>query len=33
VFGHVVAGMEIVDRLMPWDIIQRVRIWDGVTPE
>ena len=33
VFGHVVAGMEIVDRLMPWDVIQRVRIWDGVTPE
>jgi cyclophilin family peptidyl-prolyl cis-trans isomerase len=32
-FGHVVAGMEIVDRLMPWDVIQRVRIWDGVTPE
>ena len=30
-FGHVVAGMEIVDRLMPWDVIQRVRIWDGVT--
>ena len=33
VFGHVVAGMEIVDRLMPWDVIQRVRIWDGVTLE
>ena len=32
-FGDVVAGMEIVDRLMPWDVIQRVRIWDGVTPE
>ena len=32
-FGHVVAGMEIVDRLMPWDVIQRVRIWDGVTLE
>ena len=32
-FGYVVAGMEIVDRLMPWDVIQRVRIWDGVTPE
>jgi cyclophilin family peptidyl-prolyl cis-trans isomerase/HEAT repeat protein len=31
VFGHVVAGMEIVDRLRPWDVIQRVRIWDGVS--
>lgn len=33
VFGHVVTGMEVVDRLMPWDVIKRVRIWDGVTPE
>ena len=32
-FGHVVAGMELVDRLAPWDVIRRVRIWDGVTPE
>ena len=33
VFGHVVAGMDVVDRLEPWDVIRRVRIWDGVTPE
>ena len=30
VFGHVVAGMDVVDRLVPWDVIRRVRIWDGV---
>jgi HEAT repeat protein/cyclophilin family peptidyl-prolyl cis-trans isomerase len=30
VIGHVVAGMEVVDRLQQWDVIQRVRVWDGV---
>ena len=29
VFGNVVAGMDVVDRLAPGDMIQRVRIWDG----
>lgn len=29
VFGQVVAGMEVVDRTEPWDVIRRVRIWDG----
>jgi cyclophilin family peptidyl-prolyl cis-trans isomerase/HEAT repeat protein len=29
VFGHVVSGMEIVDRIQQLDVIQRVRIWDG----
>jgi len=33
VFGHVVAGMEVVDRLAPWDVIQSVRIWDGISPQ
>ena len=33
VFGTVVAGMEVVDRLLPWDVIRRVRIRDGVNPE
>jgi cyclophilin family peptidyl-prolyl cis-trans isomerase/HEAT repeat protein len=33
VFGHVVAGMEVVDQLLPWDVIRRVRIRDGVNPE
>jgi cyclophilin family peptidyl-prolyl cis-trans isomerase/HEAT repeat protein len=30
VFGHVVAGMETVDRLQQGDVIRRVRTWDGV---
>ncbi|MGH9408301.1 MAG: HEAT repeat domain-containing protein [Vicinamibacterales bacterium] len=29
VFGHVVKGMDVVDRLQQLDVIQRVRIWDG----
>ena len=29
VFGHVVSGMEIVDRIQQLDVIERVRIWDG----
>ncbi len=29
VFGHVVNGMEVVDRIKPGDVIQRVRVWDG----
>jgi cyclophilin family peptidyl-prolyl cis-trans isomerase len=28
-FGHVVNGMEVVDRIKPGDLIQRVRVWDG----
>lgn len=30
VFGQVVSGMDVVDRLKQWDLITRVRIWDGV---
>ena len=30
VFGRVVAGMEVVDRLRQGDEIRRVRVWDGV---
>jgi cyclophilin family peptidyl-prolyl cis-trans isomerase len=30
VFGRVVAGMEIVDRIVKGDVIERVRVWDGV---
>jgi cyclophilin family peptidyl-prolyl cis-trans isomerase/HEAT repeat protein len=30
VFGTVVNGMEVVDRIVPRDVIRRVRIWDGV---
>jgi cyclophilin family peptidyl-prolyl cis-trans isomerase/HEAT repeat protein len=29
VFGHVVKGAEILDRIAPWDVIDRVRILDG----
>ncbi len=31
VFGLVTAGMEVVDRLEPEDVIEEVMIWDGVT--
>ena len=31
VFGRVVAGMEVVDELQPWDVIRRIRTWDGQT--
>ena len=29
VFGHVVDGMDVVDRLAPWDVIRERAIWDG----
>jgi cyclophilin family peptidyl-prolyl cis-trans isomerase len=31
VFGRVVAGMDVVDKIQQWDVIRSVRIWDGVT--
>ena len=31
VFGHVVNGIEVIDRIQPWDVIRRVQIWDGAT--
>ncbi|MFP5379236.1 MAG: peptidylprolyl isomerase, partial [Vicinamibacteria bacterium] len=30
VFGQVLSGMDVVDALEPWDVIRRVRVWDGV---
>jgi len=30
VFGRVVNGAELLDGLAQWDVIERVRIWDGV---
>ena len=32
VFGHVVAGMDVVDKLTQDDVIVRIRVWDG-TPK
>ena len=32
-FGRVIAGMDIVDQIQQWDVIRRVRIWDGSEPE
>jgi HEAT repeat protein len=29
VFGRVLAGMEVVDQIEAWDVIRRVRVWDG----
>jgi len=29
VFGRVVGGMDVVDQIQPWDVIRRVRVWDG----
>jgi cyclophilin family peptidyl-prolyl cis-trans isomerase len=29
VFGRVIAGMEFVDQIQQWDVIRRVRVWDG----
>ena len=31
VLGRVVTGMDVVDRIEQWDVIRRVRVWDGTT--
>jgi cyclophilin family peptidyl-prolyl cis-trans isomerase/HEAT repeat protein len=31
VFGRIVSGMDVVDKLTQWDVMRRVRVWDGVT--
>lgn len=31
VFGRVITGMDIVDKVEQWDVIRRVRVWDGST--
>jgi cyclophilin family peptidyl-prolyl cis-trans isomerase/HEAT repeat protein len=30
-FGRVVAGLDVIDRIQPWDTIVRMRVWDGKT--
>jgi cyclophilin family peptidyl-prolyl cis-trans isomerase/HEAT repeat protein len=30
VFGRVVRGGEVIDQIAQWDVIERIRIWDGV---
>lgn len=32
VFGRVVAGMDIVDAIQQWEMVRRIRVWDGETP-
>jgi len=29
VFGRVISGMDVVDQIQQWDVIRRVRVWDG----
>lgn len=29
IFGRVVTGMDVVDRITQWDVMKRVRVWDG----
>jgi cyclophilin family peptidyl-prolyl cis-trans isomerase/HEAT repeat protein len=31
VFGRVLSGMDVVDQIQQWDVITRVRIWDGTS--
>jgi cyclophilin family peptidyl-prolyl cis-trans isomerase len=33
VFGRAVNGLDVLDELSQWDVIERVRIWDGVSFE
>jgi cyclophilin family peptidyl-prolyl cis-trans isomerase len=28
-FGSVVSGMDVVDRIRPGDVIDRIDVWDG----
>ena len=31
VFGRVIGGMDVVDRIQQGDVVRRVRVWDGET--
>jgi HEAT repeat protein/cyclophilin family peptidyl-prolyl cis-trans isomerase len=28
-FGRVVSGMDVADKIQQWDVIRRIRVWDG----
>ena len=30
VFGRVVSGIDVVDAINQWDVVKRIRVWDGV---
>jgi cyclophilin family peptidyl-prolyl cis-trans isomerase/HEAT repeat protein len=32
VFGRVITGMDVVDKIQQGDVIRRVRVWDGQNP-
>jgi HEAT repeat protein/cyclophilin family peptidyl-prolyl cis-trans isomerase len=29
IFGRVIGGMDVVDAIQQWDVIRRIRVWDG----
>ena len=29
VFGRVISGMDVVDKIQQWDVVRRVSMWDG----
>ncbi len=33
VFGYVVDGIDLVDQVQQWDVVRRIRIWDGISPQ
>jgi HEAT repeat protein/cyclophilin family peptidyl-prolyl cis-trans isomerase len=30
VFGRVISGLDVVDAINQWDVVKRIRVWDGV---
>jgi cyclophilin family peptidyl-prolyl cis-trans isomerase len=31
VFGRVITGMEVIDKIQQWDVIRRIHVWDGLS--